>query len=370
MRALSELFDATTLLLPCLPTHQRMGPRQGAIALTGHALTVQPLPPLAGTDGWRKLRFPFWLLRNALTIGRAIQAADAIHAPIPGDIGTIGLLLALLLRKPLFVRHCGNWTRPDTHAEHCWKWLMIRFGGGRNVFLATGGGSAPPAPTNPTVRWIFSTSLTEAEIQACATGRTPVLHQPPRLLLTARQIEDKGTGVVIASLPELLTEWPELQFDVVGDGPALDHFKAQAAALGVSAQVVFHGQVNHERIIELLHAADIFCFPSTGSEGFPKAVLEALACGLPTITSRVSVLPSLIGQGGGLLLDEISPAALAAAVRKCLRDPKQYHAMSQRAIATAQNYSLERWRNTIGGWLREAWGPLRASDTRAAAGES
>lgn len=356
MRALSELFDATTLLLPCLPANKRAGESW----LSGHHLAVQPIPPLAGADFRRKLRFPFWLLRNLSAIWRAVRQADAVHAPIPGDIGTVGMLFALLMRKPLFVRHCGNWTRPVTLAEHFWKWLMIRYGGNRNVFLATGGAIEPPAPDNPAVRWIFSTTLTQAELQHCAIERGPAPRHPPRLLLAARQIKEKGVGLVIASLPLLLAQWPGLQFDVVGDGPDLAAFKQQAAALGVSANVVFHGRVNHEQVIALMQAADVFCFPSTASEGFPKAVLEALACGLPAITTRVSVLPFLIGQGGGLLLDQASARAIADAVRACLADPARYRAMSAQAVATAQSYSLETWRDTIGGWLRTAWGPLRA----------
>ena len=49
------------------------------------------------------------------------------------------MLFAFVLRKPLFVRHCGNWFVQTTAAEHFWKWFMVRFAGGRNVMIATGG---------------------------------------------------------------------------------------------------------------------------------------------------------------------------------------------------------------------------------------
>ncbi len=355
MRALAELFDATTLLLPCLPA----SPHKNQEPLSGHQLSVKPIAPLKGQDLARKLRFPLWLLRNCFTICREVLAADAIHTPIPGDVGTIGMLLAFLLRKPLFVRHCGNWLHPVTAAEHFWKRFMIRWGGGRNVCLATGGGAEPPTAKNLAVQWIFSTALTQRELAQCATPRARESNRAPRLLIAARQTVEKGAGRVIEALPALLESFPELQFDVVGDGLDLATFKQQAEQLNVSQQVVFHGAVNHDRVIELMLAADIFCFPTTASEGFPKAVLEGLACGLPVITTRVSVLPALIGEGGGMLLESATAAAVTDAVCQCLSDPVRYRAMSEQAVKTAQRYSLEAWRDTIGAHLTKAWGTLR-----------
>jgi hypothetical protein len=351
MRALSELFDSTTLLLPCLSA----APHNNQEFLGGHQLTVKPIAPLKGTDLARKLRFPGWLLRNCFTIWREVSAADAIHTPIPGDIGTIGMLLAFLLRKPLFIRHCGNWLRPETVAEHFWKNFMVRWGGGRTVCLATGGGTEPPAPENPAVQWIFSTALTQRELQQCATQPRELKHSA-RLVMAARQTVEKGAGRVIKALPALLPDFPGLQFDVIGDGHDLASFKELAERLGVSQHVVFHGAVNHDRVIELMQAADIFCFPTTASEGFPKAVLEGLACGLPVITTHVSVLPALIGEGGGLLIESVSAEAIATAVRQCLSNPVRYRAMSEQAVKTAQRYSLESWRDTIGEHLTKAWG--------------
>jgi glycosyltransferase involved in cell wall biosynthesis len=123
--------------------------------------------------------------------------------------------------------------------------------------------------------------------------------------------------------------------------------------------VTFHGKVDHDRVLHLLRNADVFCFP-TSSEGFPKVVVEALACGLPVVTTRVSVLPELVA-GCGILLEKHSAIAIAKAVNSCLSDPKQYRVMSLKAAEKAWSYSLECWRDTIGQMLRGAWGPLKTS---------
>ncbi len=356
MRAISELFDETVLLVPC----QADACTQGEMPLTGYNLRIQPLRPLRGTGLRRKAAFPGWLLMNAPYILRAFRQADAVHAPIPGDVGTVGMLLAHFSHKPLFVRHCGNWANTRTVAERFWRRFMEHNAGGRTVVLATGGASEPPSAKNPDVRWIFSTSMTAEELTAC--GRTRDSPQrDPRLIIACRQEWTKGADKVIRSLPVVRQRIGSIWLDVVGDGAALAGLKQLARDCGVADRTCFYGKVDHGRVLELLQQADLFVFP-TSSEGFPKSVLEALACGLPAVTSRVSVLPSLIGNGCGVLLDNDSPESIAEAIVRCLRDPQAYRPMSERALATARAFSLERWRDTIGETLSRAWGPLKASN--------
>jgi len=356
MKALSELFDETRIVVPC----DDKGPRKGEIPLTGHNLSIVPLSHPPGRGWRRKIGLIFWFVRYGPVMLREVLWADAVHTPIPGDIGTLGMLLAWLLRKPLFVRHCGNWFAPRTMAEHFWKWFMERFAGGRNVMLATGGAPEPPSKRNPNVRWIFSTSMTERQLEEFAFPREANFGSSPKLIIAGRQEEAKGTGVVIQSLPLIQKTFPGVTLEVLGDGVDLPKFKELAKSLRLEKQVIFHGQVTHEEVLKHLRKADLFCFPSS-SEGFPKVVLEALACGLPVVTTPVSVLPQLV-NGCGVLLKERTPEALAEAVKFCLSDSERYREMSRTAIRTARQYSLERWRDTIGAVLQEAWGTLRSDE--------
>jgi hypothetical protein len=353
MRALSQLFQATRVVVPCT----RSGTRVGEIPLTGQNLTIVPLTLPLGVGLRRKLALPFWIFRNGATLLREAIEAQSVHAVIPGDIGTLGMLLAWALQKPLLVRHCGNWFVQRTTAERFWRWFIERFAGGRNVMLVTGGGPSGPSSRNEHVHWVFSTSLTAAELVAWACVRDGAPQDGPRLITVARQDPEKGTEVVIRSLPLILDDYPDAKLHVVGDGPVLGAMRRLAAALGVERRVIFHGQLDHDQVLCQLRAAHLFC-QTSASEGFPKAVLEALACGLPAITTRVSVLPQLLATGCGLLLEETSPEAVARAVRVCLRDPLRYRTMSERAVRTARDYSLERWRDMIGGFVHPAWGPL------------
>jgi len=350
MGALAEAFGETRIVVPVAES----GNTISEAPLAGPGLRVIPLTPVRGRAIWGKLAIVLWFFRNLpVLIGETVRA-DAVHAPVPGDVGTIGMLLGFALGKPLLVRHCGNWANERTTAERFWKWFMERFAGGRNVMLATGGASHPPSARNPNVSWIFSTSLRDADLKKnrAACERT---EPAPRLIIVCRQEHAKGTGVVIEALPILAASMPGIHFDVVGGGGALPAFKALAARTGVSDRVTFHGAVGHQRVLELLRQAGLFCFPTASSEGFPKAVLEAMSCGLPIVTTPVSVLPALLAAGGGLLIEKASPDCVAGAVRHCLSDAGRYREMSRQALLTAAGYSLERWRDTIAAMLVRHW---------------
>lgn len=358
IKAISELFDETRAVVPC----KKNANPKGISPLTGKNLQVSALSVPKGKGFIRKLDIPFWLLRNGWKIWREVRASDAVHAPIPGDVGTIGMLFALVLRKPLFVRHCGNWMIQRTAAEAFWKWSMERFAGGRNVMMATGGADDAPSNRNANIKWIFSTSLSQDEIRNAIPREFPA--DGNLKLITACRLEKrKGVEIVIESLPLILQKFPKATLEIVGGGTLLNELKNKAKTLHLEDKITFHGKVEHAQVIALMKKAHVFCFPTSASEGFPKVVLEALACGLPVLTTKVSVLPKLIGNGGGILLDAPTNETVAEAITAICLKPEEYNRMSVRAVETAQQYSLENWRDFIGENLREAWKVSSLSST-------
>lgn len=354
MATISELFDETTIVALA-----GSGRASGLTQLRGHNLRVVTLSPLEGDGARRKLKVPAWLLANRKTIQNELAHADAVHTPVPGDVGRVAALLATVQHKPLFVRHCGHWQSPATISDRLEKRWLEQIAGGDRVVLATGGGDEAPSPGRPSLQWIFSTSLTRNQIEQLAQPRTAP-SATPRLLIVARQERPKGTEIVISALPLLLARFPSISLEVVGEGGALAFFKDLAHKLGVADRVTFSGRLGRDAVIEAYRRADLFCFPTAAAEGFPKVVVEAFACNLPVITTPISGLPSLLAGGGGVLLPERTPEALAAAVTSCLADAGKYRRMALAAGETARLYTLERWQTTIRERLEAAWGPLRA----------
>jgi hypothetical protein len=355
VRVLAEQFDATKVILPCAFP----GNRQGEMELAGKNLTVVPLTPLSASVFLRRLSLPFWLVCNGPRLVREISRADAIHTRVPGDIGVVGTIVAFVWRKPLFVRHLNTWLESRTFGERLERRLLETMAGDSNVVLATGESDEHPSRRNPTIRWIFSTTLSEHELETYAVHRTLSSSRSLRLIIVSRQELAKGTDILIRTLPYVRRKFGNVGLDVVGDGSALPRFKKIAENMGLRDSVTFHGRLNHQRVIDLLQQADLFCLP-TQSESFGKAILEALSCGLPVVTTRVPVLLRLVGSRCGVVVNERTPDALAEAITWCLSDPDYYQRMSREALRTARSYSLERWCDIVRERLEAAWGPLRS----------
>lgn len=355
MQAISRLFDKTELLI----TQPAGLPPGGLVPLQGRALSVNTLPtPSAGF--FHKLKLIPWAWRHVGMIWHEMRNVDAVHAAVPGDVGSIGLVVALLQRRRLFVRHCGTFGEPVTISDHLLLWLLEHIANPKRIVLATGGADTPPSRRNPDIHWIFSTTLTEAELEQIVPAASWEPCEPLRLITVCRLTKEKNVQAILNALPLVQKNVPNLHLDVLGEGPHHKALEDLAAELGMQGCVTFHGNVNHERVLELLSQAHLFVFPTRVKEGFPKAVLEALACGLPVVATPISVIPELLKNGCGCLLDDTTAPAVADAVLDLVACPERLPEMSRLAREAARAYTLEAWGEAIGQRLRAAWGPLKS----------
>ncbi len=123
----------------------------------------------------------------------------------------------------------------------------------------------------------------------------------------------------------------------------------------MSERVRFRGNVAHDEVLEVFLSADLLLFPTRVAEGYPKAVLEAMACGLPVVASAVSVLPDLIGRDCGRVVVDPVPEALTEAAGELLHDPVEWRACSSRASERARGLTLEEWGDRTARHLEGAW---------------
>jgi glycosyltransferase involved in cell wall biosynthesis len=140
------------------------------------------------------------------------------------------------------------------------------------------------------------------------------------LVAAARLVHQKGHRYLLAALEELARRRNCPHLLVLGQGPLESELKADVAQRGLQAQVSFLGAVAHERVVQLVQAADIFVMPST-HEGLPLAAAEAMALQCPVLASRISSIEELIEDGvSGLLATPADPAALAAGIERLQND--------------------------------------------------
>lgn len=148
-----------------------------------------------------------------------------------------------------------------------------------------------------------------------------------RVLLTLARLDSreryKGIDEVLQVFPELLSRNPDLIYLIAGSGDDQPRLQAKAEALGVAERVRFVGYVTEGDKADVLRLADVFVMPGRG-EGFGIVYLEAMACGVPVIGSRLDGSQDALADGQlGTLVDPDQPEQLVVAIREALSLPRQ-----------------------------------------------
>jgi len=158
------------------------------------------------------------------------------------------------------------------------------------------------------------TSLFAPAVAAPATdGAVPII-------CTRRQEPVYGNETLIEALAHLRRSDLPFTCTLVGGGPDLERRRAQTAALGLTGSVIFAGEVAHDRLRSLLQTARIYVSASW-SDGTSSSLLEAMACGLFPVLSRIRANERWIRDGEtGLFFDPGDPTSLSRALRRAIED--------------------------------------------------
>ena len=129
----------------------------------------------------------------------------------------------------------------------------------------------------------------------------------------------KGHGVLIDAMHILTQAYQNLRLLIVGDGPLRNDLAEYVMRLDLSRNIVFTGLKRD--IYSLLRLSDIFVLPSLEREGLGIAMIEAMACGLPVIGTRLGGIPEVIEENvNGFLVTPGNPEELAVAIEKLISD--------------------------------------------------
>lgn len=154
-------------------------------------------------------------------------------------------------------------------------------------------------------------------IEDCVFQRPSKRAGPPRERVRATFVggitKAKGAIDIVA----LARRLPEIDFCLIGN--MLTEVAPDLNPL--PGNVVITGLLPHEEVIDNVASSDLFLFPSY-SEGFPNAVLEAMALGLPVVATRVGAIPEMVEEGeGGFLVEPGDIAGLVSAITALAKDP-------------------------------------------------
>lgn len=171
-----------------------------------------------------------------------------------------------------------------------------------------------------------------------------------RLVTVGRMVEKKGFEYGIRAVAHLSQSRPELpwEFTLVGDGPLRNELELLSRDLGIAERVKFAGYQSQERLAETIRGAHIMLAPSVTAsngdqEGIPSTITEAMATGLPVISTRHSGIPEVVQDGvTGYLVEERDDDALADRLAVLAEDSRLRASMGKAARRfIEENYDLE-----------------------------
>jgi glycosyltransferase involved in cell wall biosynthesis len=171
--------------------------------------------------------------------------------------------------------------------------------------------------------------------------RPEIARVPGRIMTTASaDVPFKGLLPLVEALAKLRTERPEAHLVVVGRLRGDSPVAAAIQRLGLSGAVVFESAVTNDRMVELYAEATVAVVPSL-YEGFSLPAVEAMACGVPLVTTTGGALPEVVGEDGvtGLLVAPGDAGALAQALERIMAEPE----LGVRLAAAARARVMQRF---------------------------
>lgn len=348
-RRLLSAFDEVNVLARMTYAEQ---PQPTWRRADGNGVGFSPLPNYLG---------PCQYARRALRIRRAAAAAvrqdDAVILNVPGQIGTC-LRAALPAGRPYAVQVVGD--PYDVFApgvlRHplrpllrtwCTRQLRRHAAGAVAALYVTQQSLQTHYPCPALMTGVSDVDLTAEAFRDVEPATFELEPGRPLRIVSVGTMSQlyKGFDVLIEALARAVSHtvrWKipgDFHLTLVGDGKFRPQLEQLVDRLGIRERVTFRGQLAAgPQVRAELDAADLFVLPSR-TEGLPRALVEAMARGLPSLASRVGGIPELLADEDLLPAGDV--AAWSAALISMSADPARRAAMARRNVAKAADYRAE-----------------------------
>jgi glycosyltransferase involved in cell wall biosynthesis len=338
-----DVYDEIRL---CVRTEPYPVPPTGWNIASGPGIRPVPLPDFKGVSGFVK---HYLSLKRA--ISEALAQAEAVQLRIP-DFISDQVWYALAPLRPHGVEVIGDSydvfapgsvRHPLRPFFRWWFTCILR----RQCM----GASAAAYVTEyalqrryPAAAGVFSTHYSSIELPDGAFVPLPRplyqgVHTFTLIIVGTLAQLYKAPDVLIEAVADCVQDGLDLKLILVGKGRYRPELEAQVAALGLGERVCFRGQLpTSEAVRAQLDQADLFVLPSH-QEGLPRAMIEAMARGLPCIGSTVGGIPELLPPEDMVPPGDVT--ALARKIRQVVTDPARMAHMSARNLDKAKEYREE-----------------------------
>jgi glycosyltransferase involved in cell wall biosynthesis len=287
----------------------------------------------------------------AWLLSRLPADVDHVHAHFAHAPATAALLLARLLGRPFsFTAHANDIYTLTTPQLLRAKIAEARFVA--TVSDATHADVAQAAPADDRAKVVVVRNGIDRRRFA------PRAEEPrgaPVVLCVSRLVEKKGVDTLIEACARLAARGVDLRLEVMGDGPLRGALEERARALGVAGRVALLGNVDQAAVLAGYRRASVLALACRHAEsgdrdGLPVALVEAMAAGLPVVSTPISGIPEVVRDGeSGLLVAPDDADALAGAIGRVLADADFRARLARGARAATDAYDE---RATVAGLRR------------------
>ena len=284
-----------------------------------------------------------WVARLRQVVGSLRPDIVHSHSPHPASLARPALL-ALGPRRPalVYTEH-NSWEgyRGATRAANAATWLLDDY---RLAVSRTAFESVPEWMRGRTEVLVHGVDLREVSARSGSRARVRAelgVADGETLVVTVANLrEHKDYPTLIEAARQVIASGTAVQFVAVGQGPLEPSIRAEINRLGLQRRFKLLGY--RADSLDVIAAGDVFCLSST-AEGYPVALMEALALGRPVVATAVGGIPEAIRDGvEGILVPASSPMALADALVTIAADPARLRSMSSAAYKRASAFDIRR----------------------------
>ncbi len=276
---------------------------------------------------------PFWISRKgAELIAAHHHDVMTVHEypPFYNGIGARMLLRRRKIPSVLEVHHVVGWPVAASISEWIGRWMS-------RIFLPSHVRhfDAVRIVSRPVGDLLMSWGIASDRLKLVPSFylNTDVFRPDPAaqkkydLVCCARLVANKGFGKLLRALSKL----PETTLLLIGDGPLRSSLESRVAPLGITNRVTFAGWLPTEQdIAAAIRSARLFMM-SSKSEGGPRVAIEALACGIPVLATRVGMMPEVIEEGVNGAFTSGSEEDLQEKIRSLLSNAVALDLMGKKA---------------------------------------
>ena len=325
------------------------GPSEAAIDRDGVEVVTVPRNPPSSVP-LRLLSYVWYQLRLAIELFRARDECDSMFFHVGGTALLLPVFASRLAGIPTNVFVLGSASRSyaETHSRSLLsvvivrllvtlEWVTCRLAD-RVLVLSEGMVSPGDGRFSPAER--VTANLNYIDYERFERG-PPASERPYDLVYIGRFEREKGIDKLAHALTHLAERRPDVRVRLIGDGSLHDEVKRILSDGDATKQVDLTGWIDHENIPTYLAESRLLVLPSK-SEGVPKTILEAMACGTVPVATPVGGIPDIVTDGEtGILLADNEPTTIARALDRTL-DRKDLDEMGTRARAYVRDiYSYE-----------------------------